>query len=315
MSKTITLTSALQKNKINAERLEKVLATYTSLNYDHTPDVQFSVVLNVFKTSWRVTSEPLPNAIHVGITSARGNSDCATVALRLLFQAGLEPDGKPQVKADEPVAETALVVTPEPVAAEPDLAAFLPSLENVEPATEEVMEADFAEWKLNRAAGTEADAAQAVAQLGTPTLTAECLAAGTDWPSKAETDAIQAAQEPAAPAPAVAAPATAPTQTNGHTLPGRMVNILKQLINAPTPLTREDLSALTGITKGWSKLLGASTKGDGGVAGDTSLTGRGLVHCSQVEGQRALLYTITAKGKAALEAAQMAADGTTHFAD
>lgn len=86
--------------------------------------------------------------------------------------------------------------------------------------------------------------------------------------------------------------------TNGD-LTGNEAKILKALAKGQT-LTREQLSAKTGIAKGWSKTLGSSTKDDGGMSGKNSLTGRGLVKCTVAEGVRALQYTITAKGKAAV---------------
>lgn len=61
-------------------------------------------------------------------------------------------------------------------------------------------------------------------------------------------------------------------------------------------MTRQQLAEKTEIAKGWSKLLGSPTKD----AKDHGLEAQGLVKSVAVEGQRALGYYITAKGKAEL---------------
>lgn len=84
-------------------------------------------------------------------------------------------------------------------------------------------------------------------------------------------------------------------------LTGNEIKVLKALKGAKTPLTRKQLATKTEIAKGWSRMLGASTKDDGGVAGKDSLEGRGLIKVqADPEGGRALLYTITKKGEQSL---------------
>jgi hypothetical protein len=95
--------------------------------------------------------------------------------------------------------------------------------------------------------------------------------------------------------PVKAEKATKPSR-NG-TLTGNEVKVLSTLNKNSKPLTRTELSVKTGINKGWSRLLGAATKGTG-----DGLENRKLVKCSLPgEGEgRGLVYTITASGKAAL---------------
>ena len=88
----------------------------------------------------------------------------------------------------------------------------------------------------------------------------------------------------------------APSTPDG--LNGSHVKILKALSNKD--LTRGQLKDKTGIERGWSKLLGASTKEGLGTAGETSLEGRGLVNSAKIEGQRSMVYSITSAGKKAL---------------
>jgi hypothetical protein len=59
-------------------------------------------------------------------------------------------------------------------------------------------------------------------------------------------------------------------------------------------MTREMLRTKTGMNKGWSKLLGASTKDE-----TNGLEGRGFVKSAKPEGTP-LEYTITKAGQAAL---------------
>lgn len=82
------------------------------------------------------------------------------------------------------------------------------------------------------------------------------------------------------------------------------VKVLAALAGANAPLTRQELSKALGITKGWSRLLGAATKDDLGAAGSDSLEGRGLIQCDKPEGERPLRYTITPAGREALAAAK-----------
>ncbi len=74
------------------------------------------------------------------------------------------------------------------------------------------------------------------------------------------------------------------------------VKTLKALVKGNKPMSRADLRKATGIQKGWSKLLGSSTKE---VAAE-SLEGRKLVKSEKVEGQRGIVYTVTANGKKAV---------------
>jgi hypothetical protein len=61
------------------------------------------------------------------------------------------------------------------------------------------------------------------------------------------------------------------------------------------PKTRKDLKEATGLQKGWSKILGAPTKGE---LKPTTLEGMGLVKSEPTP--EGLAYTITAAGKQAL---------------
>lgn len=97
------------------------------------------------------------------------------------------------------------------------------------------------------------------------------------------------------------APATVSAKSNG--LSGNEIKTLQALAKSKTALTRNDLRAATGIQKGWSGMLGASTK----TVADDTLCGRGYVKdvtdSHPKEGGRSLLYTITANGRKALEKA------------
>lgn len=114
-----------------------------------------------------------------------------------------------------------------------------------------------------------------------------------------KTKAVKA--KPAAKKPSAKAKAKLAPSTNGD-LTGNETKILTILARANKPLTRADLAAKTGINKGWSKTLGSSSKDNGGMSGKDSLDGRGYVKCELHEGQRSFLYTITARGRKALEA-------------
>lgn len=87
------------------------------------------------------------------------------------------------------------------------------------------------------------------------------------------------------------------------TLTGNEAKVLKALSSGAV-LTREELRRKTGINKGWSRMLGASSKEDGGAAGDASLEGRGLITSDRPEGERAFSYKLTAAGRKALEKAK-----------
>lgn len=88
------------------------------------------------------------------------------------------------------------------------------------------------------------------------------------------------------------------------TLTLQAARCLESLAVADSPMTRNELKLTTGQQKGWSKLLGAATKADGGKAGDNGLVARGLVECER-DG-RGFVYTITRQGRAALKAHQRA---------
>lgn len=72
--------------------------------------------------------------------------------------------------------------------------------------------------------------------------------------------------------------------------------ILGVLAKNKKPLTRADLSKKTGINKGWSRVLGASSKGED----PDSLIGRRLVKCEDYEDVRGYCYVITAAGRKAV---------------
>lgn len=130
-----------------------------------------------------------------------------------------------------------------------------------------------------------------------------------------ETAALEATPATAAPkakkakgkkaAKAKAAKAAPAAKANGG-LTGNEVKILTALTKSNKPLTRDQLRSKTGINKGWSRVLGAATKDDGGVNADASLEGRGYVKADKPEGQRTLEYTVTAAGRKALEKAKNA---------
>ena len=96
--------------------------------------------------------------------------------------------------------------------------------------------------------------------------------------------------------------ATKTNTTKGNGITGNQLKVLKALASGAS-LTREELRRKTGINKGWSRMLGASSKEDGGVHWETSLLGRGLISDVTESGERTLCYKLTAKGKAALEKA------------
>jgi hypothetical protein len=101
---------------------------------------------------------------------------------------------------------------------------------------------------------------------------------------------------------AAAAPTKAePASVKERGLSGNKILTLETLNKAKDGLTRAQLAEKTGIVKGWAKMLGAVTQGD---AAEGTLEGDGLVTSDDVEGIRGLVYTITAKGKKALENAK-----------
>lgn len=93
----------------------------------------------------------------------------------------------------------------------------------------------------------------------------------------------------------------------GAELTGNEVLILAAMVKAgDKPLSRKQLAAKTGINKGWSRTLGASTKDDCGAGGSDSLEGRGLIKAAKEEENRFFTYTITAAGRKLLAKVQAA---------
>lgn len=126
-------------------------------------------------------------------------------------------------------------------------------------------------------------------------MTTETTAAATEV-TATETKA----KKPAKAKQPVQKEAVAPAPAKAGDLTGNMVKVLKAL-KAKSPQTRKQLAAKTGIAKGWSRMLGATTKEDGGTNGANSLEGRGLIKVTtDPEAGRTLLYTLTKKGEQAL---------------
>ena len=80
----------------------------------------------------------------------------------------------------------------------------------------------------------------------------------------------------------------------------RETAILETLSRNSKPLTRSQLKEKSEITSGLSKLLGASTKDNLGASGKDSLEGRGLIKAEKHEGERGIVYSITAAGRKAI---------------
>jgi endonuclease YncB( thermonuclease family) len=99
-----------------------------------------------------------------------------------------------------------------------------------------------------------------------------------------------------APKKAVKGTKTASKAAPKSGITGRESTILTTLAKNSKPLTRKQLVEKTGIKAGWSKLLGAPTKG---VAPE-SLEGRGLVKSESQEGVTGVMYSITAAGRKAI---------------
>lgn len=74
----------------------------------------------------------------------------------------------------------------------------------------------------------------------------------------------------------------------------KVLTALKGTSAGGKTLSRSKLKEKTGINKGYSKMLGAATKGDMG----DGLESRGFVKHVKIEDQRELGYHITAKGTA-----------------
>jgi hypothetical protein len=82
-------------------------------------------------------------------------------------------------------------------------------------------------------------------------------------------------------------------------LTGNEIKVLTALKDGKQ-LNRVELNKKTGISKGWSKMLGAATRDGLGASGEHSLAGRKLIRCMKLEDERTLRYEITAAGKALL---------------
>lgn len=94
--------------------------------------------------------------------------------------------------------------------------------------------------------------------------------------------------------------ATAEAPVRKNELSPSRLKILAALAKAPNGLTRNEMAVKTGITKGWSKLLGAATKESSANGG---MEEAGLVKSSKQEERKGLVYIITAAGRKALEKA------------
>jgi hypothetical protein len=101
-----------------------------------------------------------------------------------------------------------------------------------------------------------------------------------------------------APVKKAAAAKAAPAETVPSGLTKRQHKVLTALASGKE-LSRNELADATGMNKGWSKLLGASTHEE---AGDGSLEGLGYIKSARYEGSRSVVYAITAAGKKALAA-------------
>lgn len=351
----ISLTSStLQKNRINWERLVQVVRDQILPQLP--ADGETAVAVFVFKASWRVSHELVPNqseptnAVCHGAALANRNSDPAAVATALLADAGLKADGKPAHPEALASTDRAALETPEPVKlpenpAVPEESVVGTAMKHRQiVATVEYTDTDgtrksqqfmgapaarrfYLKMSVAGADPKVVDAVNASDIQAAPTVDTTTAAGQAEFirthelngaPSSAAEAVATVEQaapttpepvvtEPTAPAapvvePTVATPAPAKEKANGG-LTGREISVLKALAGATTPLTREHLRGITGINKGFSKLLGAGTKEDGGRAGADSLGGRGLVSCSKIEGEKALTYTITTAGREALTAA------------
>lgn len=101
----------------------------------------------------------------------------------------------------------------------------------------------------------------------------------------------QSAKKQAEPTPSI----------NGLT--SRQVRVL-EVLKSGREMTRKEMAEATGITKGWSKMLGAASKQGGGAAAGKGLEQQGYVKIAPNEEGRTLLYSITAKGRKLLAKAE-----------
>jgi hypothetical protein len=76
----------------------------------------------------------------------------------------------------------------------------------------------------------------------------------------------------------------------------RTVRILQAMVKLGKPVSRTVLKKVTGIASGWSSILGAVSKEDGGRAGDKGLVARKLVKVEKME-EEGYVYSVTAAGK------------------
>lgn len=104
-------------------------------------------------------------------------------------------------------------------------------------------------------------------------------------------------------APKAKAKSAAPVVSSNGELTGSEIKILSALTKVESA-NRDKLRSATGIQKGYSKILGASTKEDYGSTGSDSLCGRGYVKVLKIEGERQFRYQISATGRKALEKAK-----------
>lgn len=88
------------------------------------------------------------------------------------------------------------------------------------------------------------------------------------------------------------APNTTTTTTRRPVSTAEKLRVLEALAAAPKGLTRSGLREKTGWLKGWSRRLGAPTKGTPG-----GMEGEGLVESALYENTRELVYIITPAGR------------------
>lgn len=106
-------------------------------------------------------------------------------------------------------------------------------------------------------------------------------------------------------APAKPAPAVKKAPKEKGDISPNQIKILEAL-KGGKPLTRKELADKLGISKGFSKMLGAVSKDDYGAAGQSGLCAKGYVIADRGEEDRVSSYKITPAGKAALEKAKKA---------
>jgi DNA-binding MarR family transcriptional regulator len=80
-----------------------------------------------------------------------------------------------------------------------------------------------------------------------------------------------------------------------------LLKALKSTSEDGKTLTRVELREVSGVHGNLDRMIGASTREDGGRGGEKGLEHRGFVRSCQEEGERCIRYYITAKGKKFLE--------------